>query len=216
MKSNITTEEPLCLSCLKPLQVRPIRRIVEKKPLLCDSCLSRIDFRLSFRSFHGAKVFFLFSYSGLMKELLLQYKERKDVALAPVFLSFGSFFLRQYLKRKTIVPVPSSFEKEEERGFQHLGLILQAHGIPYQNLLRKKKGVQKEKGFLDRRKTSGIELKLPNIFTINKSIVIFDDVMTSGETFKQCINCLSKEVKHSITGLVLMDNHFQKNVGFIS
>ena len=61
MKSETATEKPLCLYCLRPFEASPIRRIIEKDPLLCDECLSQIEYCEKIRKIDGINTLFLFS-----------------------------------------------------------------------------------------------------------------------------------------------------------
>ena len=155
---------------------------------------------------------FVFSYSGFIKDLLLQYKERLDIALAPIFLSFVRPLLKTLFRKHVFVPVPSTREKEEMRGFSHLEEMLKAWNIPFVNFLEKRGGVQKENAFLERYSSKMINKSAKAVSLEKKRIVLFDDVLTSGETFRQSLAILKGEKTKGIWGLVLMDNHFDRDL----
>lgn len=211
MKSEPTTEEPLCRNCLKPLRVGALRHLLERDPCLCDECLSQLDFELERHDFKGIKVFFVYRYSGLIRDILLRYKERLDVALAPVFLAFIHPFLRLYLKGRILVPVPSLASRMEERGFSHLDTMLDSYSLPHVDILSKRGEVQKGKGFLERREEKTIFLEKTDESLFDRKVVLFDDVMTSGESLLQSYEAVLSLSPKSVSAIVLMDNHFGKD-----
>ncbi len=212
MKSRPTTEEPLCRICLKPLRTKPVRLLLEGEPLFCDACLEQMEFDFKIRRFDGIHILFAYPYAGFFKDLLLQYKERFDVALAPVFLYFIRPLVRTLLRKHVFVPVPSTRKKEEERGFSHLEEMLKAWNIPYCQFLEKIGEEQKEKAFLERFNAKTIRKAKDAVSIENKRIVLFDDVFTTGETFRQSLEILKAEKAKGIVGLVLMDNHFNRDL----
>lgn len=194
------------------MKVKPIRLLVEREPLFCDDCLAQMAFDFKIRRFAGVNVLFVFSYSGFIKDLLLQYKERLDIALAPIFLSLVRPLLKTLFRKHVFVPVPSTREKEEMRGFSHLEEMLKAWNIPFVNFLEKRGRVQKENAFLERYSSKMINKSAKAVSLEKKRIVLFDDVLTSGETFRQSLAILKGEKTKGIWGLVLMDNHFDRDL----
>lgn len=196
-----------CLACMEKFSPPPIRNFLEKKPILCDTCLEGVDSLIQEKTFAGTKILFLSGYSGNMKKWLLQYKEGLDVALSPCFLSPYLLLLRTYYFRSVFVPLPSSEKKNQERGFVHLEEILRSANLPFLSVLAKEEETeQKELGPSGRRDGKKMRL-LPGTSSLSgKHIVLFDDVLTTGETFRKALALLKTLPVASIRGLVLMDN----------
>ena len=206
--NDTTSKEIYCKSCFEAIHLSPIRRAIEKNPLLCDKCISKIEKKLVIRKFEGIPILFLSNYSGIMETWLMNFKEYKDVELAPCFLSIFLPFIRLLFPFHTFVPLPSSKERIEKRGFDHLSMILQASKLPFLSCLEKRSsGEQKNKTFIERRKEKGISL-LPNASQLQgKRVVLFDDVLTTGSTFLESLKQIQKIEVKSIHGLILMDHH---------
>ena len=213
MRSETATEKPLCLYCLRPFEASPIRRIIEKDPLLCDECLSQIEYCEKIRKIDGINTLFLFKYKGLMKEALIQYKERMDVALSPLFLHFHQPILKLLFRTRLFVPVPSTAENMNRRGFSPLGEILENTASHFENILSLEGGIQKQNGIVDRHRKRHVSLLRKRSEISTDRIVLFDDVLTTGETFRQCVACLRQAGFLDIVGLILLDNHFDREIG---
>ena len=98
-----TTKKPVyCKSCFKEIKTSYFRNSVELEPFLCDECLSKINPKIVIRKIENIKVMTLSTYDGIMKQWLIDYKEKGDVELAPclLFLFFPYLLsLALYLNR---------------------------------------------------------------------------------------------------------------------
>lgn len=200
-----TIKDKICLSCLKPLSISPIRTIIEKEPFFCDSCLKSIDYALYKKRIFNVEFFFLYRYSNITKRWLINFKEKRDVALTPAFLFTTHTLVKLYCFNKSILTIPSTNKNMERRGFNHLKLILDAYNINSYSYLKKSGEEEQKNADLVTRKS------LQNIFSDNisflknKDIVLFDDVLTTGTTIKSTLNYLKDKVK-SVKVLIMMDN----------
>lgn len=197
-----------CKICFQPIKTTPLRFFIEDEPLICDSCLSKIYVDLHRRKHYGASILFLSTYTGALKDWLFQYKENLDIELAPVFLYLFVPILKFLYRNYLFIPLPSSEDKESKRGFSHLEEMLKSHHFNYIKAFRKNDVEQKEKGRTDRYEDEGITLMIDPEKLMDKKIILFDDVFTTGNTFKSSLDCLKKIKTKTVKGLILLDNHF--------
>ena len=201
-------EKPiLCKACFQKFYPSFYRKVMEREILLCDECLKGVEMLLEEEKFFDSKVLFLSTYQGKIKKWLKYYKEYYDVALAPCFLSPFYLFLKMYSSHYTFVPCPSTKKKNEERGFKALSLILESQGFPVLDcLIKGEEEEQKSKKYLSRFSSQKITLDETVDLSATKGIILFDDVMTTGETFRQSYECLKKCYSKKIKGVILAKN----------
>ncbi len=196
------------------MKLSPCRHLLEKEPLLCDECLSQIKTKFIFRNVFSTRVFFLSDYDGIYKTWLMNYKEYGDIELAPCFLSVFRPLLKCIFPNSIYVPLPSSLERIKKRGFSHLDEILSSSHLPYLNpFISYNVEEQKNNKGTRRIKKKKIELTNEAISLKNKKLVLFDDVMTSGSTYQQCLDLIKEVEPKKIEGLILMDNLYHGRIG---
>lgn len=150
--------------------------------VLCDKCRSSFKYKPKVIKFKGIKVKSYYVYEGGFKDCLLQYKEAHDEALAPVFINRIKNKLKLRYFRYTFVLAPSSKEHIDERGFNHLEKILENSNIIYQKCFVKSQCIKQAHLSKEKRKEIKNSLKLVDKSNIPRKIVIFDDVLTTGNT----------------------------------
>ena len=157
----------------------------------------------------------LAKYEPPLSKLLIQYKENRDVELSSVFLSYYTGYLNFKYSGFTIVLAPSSLSKIKKREFNHLELIFKNMNLPILNILTKKEGKEQKKNSAMER---GLVYKLIDIQNgcqiTGKKILLVDDVITTGNTLKACLNLLKKYNPKRIEILTIMNDaplsHYQK------
>ena len=134
----------------------------------------------------------LYYYNEEMKEYFQKYKFQGDQLLAGLFAEEVKAALKKY-KGYTIVPIPLSDKRNEKRGFNQVTAILEAAGIPYQDLLIKKDTkAQSQKNKKERLKTEqAFERKELKNKSWPEKIMIIDDIYTTGATIER-----AKEMLH--------------------
>lgn len=208
-KFTLTTDEPtFCKSCFQEIHLAPFASLAERKPILCPDCLKKLDIRLETREHFGIKILFLSSYDGLMKQWLMNFKEYRDIELAPCFLYPFLPILKIHFPRFLYLPLPSKEERVKERGFLHLETMLEASHLVYSTSFGKRGNQeQKDKIGPERNRSNQVFLLPESQALEGKEVVLFDDVFTTGSTFKNTLLCLEKCHPKKIKGLILMDNY---------
>lgn len=170
-----------CLYCKSEIKKFNLSSIIFETDQLCIDCRSKLKINRKIIDIGSLKVETLYNYDdGIFRDLLIQYKECYDEALANVFL----YMIKDYIKIKYhsyhIVYVPSSDRKRELRGFNHLKLIFKDLGLMEVNGLTMKRQLIQEGMNYSQRK-----LMLDNYIYCGKrlnKVLIVDDVVTTGSS----------------------------------
>lgn len=204
------TEKPrYCKSCFKEIHTSQLRSFLEEDIIICDECLKQINIRLRYEKIRNIWILFLSTYDNIYKRWLIDYKERFDFELSKLFLIPFKHIVKIYSFNKSIVCCPSSILKIKERGFNHLEEILKSASLKYYSLLQNDSiAIQKEKGIIERREKRSFSIDRSIKVDKDKTIILFDDIMTTGSTFFQSVDALNKAGFKKIRGLILMDNRF--------
>lgn len=181
----------ICEACSNELQ--PIGIIfclncgrLQKEQTICNDCLQwkntpRFETSLAYNRA-------LFTYNDKMKEIIYRWKYRGDYELVELFSpyilkKFSTFYS---INKATLVPIPLSPERLEERRFNQaeaITNIIQEHfRLPVVHALtRKSEHAEKQS---KRSKKQRIQAKNP--FKLKKSlnmpIILVDDIYTTGTT----------------------------------
>lgn len=127
----------------------------------------------------------VFTYNTAMEEFFSRYKFLGDYRLHHVFYKYF-----QTEKGYTIVPIPVSKQRFQERGFNQVAALLQQ--LPFSSLL------EKEEGPAQNTRTRNERLKNKNTFTLKAKvkmpdkILLVDDVYTTGRTLQHAIAVLKQ------------------------
>ncbi|HYE83662.1 MAG TPA: ComF family protein [Clostridia bacterium] len=151
--------------------------------------------------FYYDRAYSCFAYSGMGKELIYKLKYEGKLQLAKVIAALMEDRLRtEGLKIDVIVPVPMHKKKLEARGFNQSYLIAgelgERLGKPVIDCLERTKET-KEQYNLDRNQRY---LNIVNAFSVGlmynidkyKSILLVDDIYTTGSTANECSKVLKQ------------------------
>lgn len=185
---------PICPRCGKP----------QASGIVCPNCINRKILIDGIRS--------PYIFKGTVRESIHEFKYKNIRCLAkPLALLLYEYLNQNPLSANLIVPVPLHAKRLRERGYNQSGLLAKELSnlidIPYESDCLKR-----IKYILPQAKTKSVEERHRNLsdaFTCiqpkisNSSILLVDDVSTSGATLDACAKALKSSGANSVWGLVL-------------
>jgi ComF family protein len=182
-------EPPFCSICGIPF----ISKEVENHP--CGACVTHRKYFTMARA--------LGAYEGSLQEAIHRWKYEGKTYLTPFFVEWMVERLKDYWGRDSLgllIPVPLHPQRLRERGFNQALLLVKElsrrTGIPYRKTI-----LQKKKATLPQVNLSGAEREkgLKGAFQVigkkeleGKSILLIDDVYTTGATVNECSKVLRR------------------------
>jgi len=148
--------------------------------------------------FHFFSNHSLFEYRGVVKELIYQFKFKRRRRIALVFAHFLADAYALRYSGLPVVPVPPRAASVRRRGWDHveqLALILERqHGVAVLRCLKRVGGrPQKSLGFQERLQNIQGRIRLKRTREdLPESVVLLDDLFTTGATAEECSRVLSE------------------------
>lgn len=154
----------------------------------------------------------VFDYVGPAATLVKKLKYGDQPYLAK---GAGGYLVTQWLqldwpKPDVIIPVPSSFTRLLERGYNQSELLAQQVSmiidVPMQNILIRRSGDYSQTAlhWSQRKQLSGSNILLKEKHGIeDKCVLLIDDVMTTGSTMRRCAETLLEGCPNQIYGLTV-------------
>ncbi len=186
-----------CLCCGKKLRLEcSLLEMLYVDDVICLSCRKKLGFHPKKIKIQGKIVYGLYPYQDLVRDLMIQYKEYNDEALKSVFLYKQFKTLSKKYKDYVIVPIPSSEQGNQRRGFQQVEEMFSFIQLPFRKVLYKTEDVsQKELGYKERRQISKVlAIRDPQIIE-GKKVLIVDDILTTGNTISAAVRLLEPYCK---------------------
>jgi len=194
-----------CLICGKSIRYNStLLSLYYVSDCLCETCRDKIPLRRKNIMINHHRVEGLFVYEGLLKECLIQYKEMNDEALASMFLFKYAYYIYYKYRDYILVPVPSSKESIEKRGFKHVNKMFEITGLPIVELFQKDADVNQKKANYAQRQKISEHIVLTKEIDKSQKILIVDDVLTTGASMKACFKLL--ENYENVSGLCISYN----------
>ena len=147
------------------------------------------------------EVMYEFKYEGLIRKLILDYKFNEKSYLYVTFVKFllkNKKLFENIKKYDTIIPVPISYKRYKERGYNQSLLIAKEIAVNtdlelLNNCLIKTKNIieQSKLNKEDRAKNiSGVYILQKKELIENRKILLVDDIYTTGSTVNECSRML--------------------------
>ncbi len=192
---------------------------------LCNKCKLLLDKEMVLglesgldSKFYFQEFLYLFSYQGIIRKMILDYKFNDKSYLFRCIVNFllNSEFLFEFLQSyDKIIPVPISKKRYKERGYNQSALI--AKGIQRDMAIHLKyvdDCIFKVKDIIEQSKLNKEQRQdnIKNVYVLNnnkiselqnKKLLLVDDVFTTGSTVNECCRILQKAKPERIGVLVL-------------
>lgn len=178
--------EPSCMRCGKP--------IASEQEEYCTDCAKK---KASFE-----RGFAVFVYDDVMQQAVADFKYRNRKELADFFAEEMAKVYRRKLQRlniEALIPVPVHVSRRRYRGYNQAEVLSEALtklvGIPTRKdlLVREKQTTpQKELDAAERLKNleQAVRLDVEAMKTLPKTVVLVDDIYTTGSTAEACSRVL--------------------------
>ncbi|HFU4218753.1 TPA: ComF family protein [Streptococcus suis] len=125
----------------------------------------------------------IFQYNEAMAAYFSRYKFQGDYVLRKIFARELREALADF-SDYTIVPIPLSQERLEERGFNQVTGLLDAAKIPYQELLGKRDSKKQSSKSREERLETEQTFYLLDEKNLPEKILLIDDIYTTGATIQ--------------------------------
>lgn len=197
-----------CLICFEDVNKYPSLYHLLYQPTLCLNCLNQFKLYNEQHLYHGYPLTILYYYNDFFKKILFQYKGQGDYALKDAF--FNAFpDLKSKYSKHLIVIVPSSNKDNLKRNFNPNEMLVKNFSNNVFTGLYKindyKQTSQKDRSLVKKIIEINDGYKL-----YNQDVLIFDDVITSGNTILSCLKIVSKYHPKSISLLVMASNQLNE------
>ena len=184
-----------CLWCGRSLKYgSTLKNLFYIDDVLCEKCRQSLSYKPKKIKLGEMEVRGLYVYEGLLRDMMIQYKELYDEALFPVFLWQNRKELMKKYKGYTVVPVPSSAARNRERGFFPVERMFGILGLPVADALYKTDDYQQKNIPKAAKGRIAEHLKLRDM-ELSDRLLLVDDIMTTGETITAAYNLLKENSK---------------------
>ena len=216
-KNHSEAQQDVCLICLSSISKTSSFHQLFTHHCICSSCLSlfkRIDIKTNFQ---GYPLRILYAYNDFFRTLLFRYKGQYDYALKDAFLDMYKRELQRRYKDYLIVVAPSASKANVVRGCApNQAIAMTIHSHVFNGLYKKVDYKQSDQSYTQRAGIRDVIGLRGGAFLKNRKILLLDDVMTSGETIKTCLELIEKEKPQKIEILILsMKEKYLVNLGII-
>lgn len=145
-------------------------------------------------------VHFSMYYNYYFRDMIyeLKYKRKKYVATAIYSIIRSQVeFVVESKKIEYIICVPTSKERIRDRGFDQVELIFEKFNYPFLKIKKIKNTKKMSKLSKSYQKNLNIlqSFDVKNLNLSNKTVLIVDDIITTGATVNEIKKCLEKEYK---------------------
>lgn len=181
MKSKAVTA--FCKICFSPINDHNFSTLFTPDSHICDKCYRTLNINFEKEVQDDLTTYYLSHYTETIKSLIYHFKGLGDIELSSVFFERTAKVLHHYFRSYVLIPVPSSKEGNEKRGFNHVVEMFKPLNLPIIHCLKKIKDIKQA----DLSKEERMKVK-NNLMVVNgeqitgKKLLIIDDIKTTGSS----------------------------------
>lgn len=168
------------------------------------------------------ELIYIFKYEGQIRELIIDYKFNEKSYMYKTFVNFllkNKKIFENIKKYDKIIPVPISKKRYKERGYNQSLLIAKEISMQMSYKTNKRNNLElvnncliKTKNIIEQSKLNKEDRQqnIQGVYTLkngsilnNKSILLVDDIYTTGSTVNECSRVLQQAKPNKIGVLVL-------------
>lgn len=194
-----------CLMCAQSVnEQQDFYHWLKCDTLLCGECLSKLQPLRKTYELNGMRLHALYEYNEFIETMLFQYKESLDVELRSCFIHEDKRYIEKRYKGFTMLLMPSSKEKTQERGFHALKEMTASLKLKKLQPFYKNKNHKQSALTYEQRQNIGEILRMDQTIALPKRrLLLFDDVCTSGATLSAAYRLLTQHQHTNAEALVL-------------
>lgn len=205
---------PMCIFCKRKTR----NTIIEfRGAAVCGACFDDLPFTAQNQSFQpfGKKNEFEylispFFYDGDLRDAVLEYKFFGCFRYADIFADLMKRSIdAEHLKTfDMMIPVPLSKKRMTERGYNQSALIAkplaESLNVEYrEDILIRTVETKRQSGLAGLQRKTNVEGAFKSKDVSGKSIIVFDDIYTTGCTLNECAKTLKSAGADKVIGLTL-------------
>ncbi len=188
------------------------------KNFLCIKCQKQLEKQSKFQveqkiSYYFQEHLYIFEYQGMIRKMLIDYKFQEKSYLYKTIVKFllkNKKFFQNLESYNTIVPVPISRKRYKERGYNQSELIAKELAMELSKMRKVDSNFEikynnnclfKTKNIIEQSKLNQEERQenIKGVYELcnekelfEKSILLIDDIYTTGSTVNECSKILSR------------------------
>lgn len=200
-----------CKKCYKDKNYESFHSFFNSEFAICNKCLIKMNPIFYNFKFHGVKGLAIYEYNQELKSLIYLLKGCNDFEIRDVLIKPYKIEINNLYRNYSIIPIPSFKDNDALRGYNHVEALFEVLKLPMIKCLEKIENIsQHNLNFYDRHKTKKIFKIDEKIDLSQKKILLVDDIMTTGETLKNCLELIKTKNPKEIRILVLAKRFLKK------
>ncbi len=183
----------VCLKELTPDEEDNLFSFFHPEFSICFSCLNELRPVFKTIIFQDVELTYIYEYDAVIQNLLFLFKGQKDYDLKDIFLTPIINELKIKYHGYVLIPIPSSKEHENERGFSHIQEMFGVLKLPFIDILEKAENIKQSS--LSRKKRWENRANIVyngEYIKEGLKLLIVDDVMTTGATLTAALEIVRK------------------------